>query len=93
MQMNIISAVCFLGLALINGCAREVAEGNTTRLVPVSDSGLDTATFAGGCYWCMDAVYEKLDGVKEVISGFSGGHVKDPSYNLFRPGPPGLVRQ
>jgi len=87
--MNLLSAICLFGFALLNGCAREIAEGNTTRLIPTSDSGLDTATFAGGCYWCMDDVYEKLDGVKEVISGFSGGHVKDPSYELVSTGTTG----
>ncbi len=87
--MNLFSAVCFLGLALLNGCARETAQGNTERFVPSSGNGLDTATFAGGCYWCMDAAYEKLDGVKEVISGFAGGHVKDPSYELVSSGTTG----
>jgi len=87
--MNPLSAICFFGLVLFSGCTRETAEGNTTRFIPSSTSGLDTATFAGGCYWCMDAAYEKLDGVKEVISGFSGGHVKDPSYELVSSGTTG----
>ena len=38
------------------------------------------ATFAGGCFWCMEPPYDRLDGVIETISGFSGGHVEDPSY-------------
>ncbi|RME17557.1 MAG: peptide-methionine (R)-S-oxide reductase [Bdellovibrio sp.] len=38
------------------------------------------ATFAGGCFWCMEAPFEKLHGVKEVISGYTGGHKKNPSY-------------
>jgi peptide methionine sulfoxide reductase msrA/msrB len=38
------------------------------------------ATFAGGCFWCMEPPYEKLIGVKSVISGFSGGNKKNPSY-------------
>jgi methionine-S-sulfoxide reductase len=40
----------------------------------------DTITLAGGCFWCVEAVYEMLDGVKSVVSGYSGGHVKNPSY-------------
>jgi peptide-methionine (S)-S-oxide reductase len=39
------------------------------------------ATFAGGCFWCMEPPYDKLDGVKTTVSGFMGGHVKDPSYD------------
>jgi methionine-S-sulfoxide reductase len=41
---------------------------------------LETITLAGGCYWCVEAVYEKLDGVKSVVSGFAGGKTKDPTY-------------
>lgn len=39
-----------------------------------------TAIFAGGCFWCMEEAYEKHDGVLEVVSGYTGGHVEDPSY-------------
>jgi peptide methionine sulfoxide reductase msrA/msrB len=41
---------------------------------------LGKATFAGGCFWCMEPPYEKIDGVKEVISGYTGGHKKNPTY-------------
>jgi peptide methionine sulfoxide reductase msrA/msrB len=42
--------------------------------------GLAVATFAGGCFWCMEAPFEKVDGVDEVVSGYTGGHVEDPTY-------------
>lgn len=38
------------------------------------------ATFGGGCFWCMEPPYDQLDGVLKTVSGFSGGHVKNPSY-------------
>ena len=41
----------------------------------------DTAILAGGCFWCMEADFEKLAGVTEVISGFTGGTLKNPTYN------------
>lgn len=41
----------------------------------------DKAIFAGGCFWCMESDFEKLDGVSTVISGFSGGSIKNPTYN------------
>ncbi|RFF28473.1 MULTISPECIES: peptide-methionine (S)-S-oxide reductase MsrA [unclassified Wenzhouxiangella] len=44
------------------------------------DDELEHATFAGGCFWCMEPPYDQVDGVVETISGFSGGHVADPSY-------------
>ncbi len=40
----------------------------------------EVATFAGGCFWCMEGPFEKLDGVTEVVSGYSGGDVENPSY-------------
>ncbi len=46
-----------------------------------NDQGLERATFAGGCFWCMEPPYDKVDGVVETISGFSGGRVANPSYD------------
>lgn len=43
-------------------------------------SKLETATFAGGCFWCTEAVFKRLKGVEEVISGYSGGRVDNPTY-------------
>jgi peptide-methionine (S)-S-oxide reductase len=41
---------------------------------------LDTATFGTGCFWCTEAIFQQLKGVKKVSSGYSGGHVENPSY-------------
>ena len=38
------------------------------------------ATFAGGCFWCMEPPYDKLDGVISTISGYAGGKTKNPTY-------------
>jgi len=40
----------------------------------------ETATLGGGCFWCLEAVYDELDGVERVVSGYAGGHVPNPSY-------------
>jgi len=40
----------------------------------------DTATFGTGCFWCTEAIFQQLDGVLKVTSGYSGGHVRNPSY-------------
>lgn len=45
-----------------------------------NSSSLDTLTLGGGCFWCVDAVYRMLEGVVKVESGYSGGTVKNPSY-------------
>ncbi len=41
---------------------------------------LQTATFAGGCFWCTEAVFQRLEGVEKVISGYTGGQIKNPAY-------------
>ena len=40
----------------------------------------ETATVAGGCFWCIEAVFERIEGVERVVSGYTGGHVEDPTY-------------
>lgn len=46
----------------------------------IENSSDSIATFGGGCFWCLDAVFIRLNGVSKVLSGYSGGHVKNPSY-------------
>jgi peptide-methionine (S)-S-oxide reductase len=52
---------------------------------------VETATFGAGCYWCTEAVLQQLDGVLEVTSGFMGGTVPDPSYELVCTGTTGYA--
>lgn len=41
---------------------------------------VEVATLAGGCFWCTEAVFQRLDGVEKVVSGFTGGNIKNPPY-------------
>ena len=41
----------------------------------------DTAVFAGGCFWCVEAAYQDIEGVTDAVSGFTGGKLKNPTYN------------
>ncbi|MEJ5363977.1 MAG: peptide-methionine (S)-S-oxide reductase MsrA [Desulfosoma sp.] len=50
-----------------------------------------TATFAGGCFWCLESDFEKVDGVLEVLSGYTGGHVENPRYEDVSSGRTGHV--
>ena len=52
----------------------------TAVLLNASHAAAAKAIFAGGCFWCMEADYEKLEGVTDVISGFTGGAMKNPTY-------------
>ncbi len=64
---------------LLIGCADK--SGQSVLTAPVhSNESLALATFAGGCFWCMEGPFEKLDGVLDVVSGYTGGAEKNPSY-------------
>jgi peptide-methionine (S)-S-oxide reductase len=49
-------------------------------------NGKARAYFASGCFWCVEAVYESVKGVEEVVSGYSGGHTKNPTYEASNTG-------
>ncbi|MFV0421396.1 peptide-methionine (S)-S-oxide reductase MsrA [Oleidesulfovibrio sp.] len=51
--------------------------------------GLAYATFAGGCFWCMESPYDKTEGVVETIAGYTGGHVNSPTYKQVSAGSTG----
>lgn len=50
------------------------------QTTPVGTARLETATLAGGCFWCLEAVYDQLNGVRSVESGYIGGQTNDPTY-------------
>lgn len=63
--------------------ASQPASEEATSGQPLADpvpEGMAVATFAGGCFWCMEGPFEKLDGVSEVLSGYTGGPEKHPTY-------------
>lgn len=57
---------------------------STPKTVAVTDptpyGKLDTAYFAAGCFWCVEAIFERLNGVKDAVSGYAGGTTKNPTY-------------
>jgi peptide-methionine (S)-S-oxide reductase len=62
---------CFAGLTRVS-----FAQMNESKSAP----GLQTAVFGGGCFWCLDAQFKLVKGVKSVLSGYAGGTTKNPSY-------------
>jgi len=78
--------IYFLVLTLIiilSGCVTMEEEKE------IDLESLEVATFAGGCFWCMEAAFEASDGVAEVISGYTGGEKEDPSYEEVSSGATG----
>jgi len=61
------------------GSAPEKKQGENTMMKERSGQ-LATATFAGGCFWCVESDFEKVEGVVEVLSGYTGGHKENPTY-------------
>lgn len=54
-----------------------------------SEDGLARAYFASGCFWCVEAIYESVRGVREAVSGYSGGHTENPTYESTNTGKTG----
>lgn len=79
-------------VGLLTTCSGTISTGDQDPQAansPVIDSSygsLDTATFAGGCFWCTEALFQQLTGVDTVISGYIGGHVKNPTYRQVTTG-------
>jgi peptide-methionine (S)-S-oxide reductase len=62
-------------------CARQDASTlKTANFNNMTNVKTDTATFGAGCFWCVEAVFQQLEGVLKVTSGYSGGHVVNPTY-------------
>lgn len=80
--MKYLSAVLVL-MACTSTHQREHTE---IAQLDLSDQNLSKAYFASGCFWCVEAIYESVKGVKESISGYSGGHTKKPTYEASNTG-------
>ncbi len=74
-----------LSTFLILACSNQTQSQATGKEVPTLDQsdagGLAIATFAGGCFWCVEAAFERIRGVEEAISGYTGGSEPNPTYN------------
>jgi peptide-methionine (S)-S-oxide reductase len=78
-----LAVVCILPVlfvALYLGVPSVIPESSSTLEPAEAPPGLAKATFGAGCFWCTEAVFQRLKGVHAVASGYSGGSVKNPSY-------------
>ena len=92
------TSVRFLPLALIfaatvsctaektDRASQDKAQKNVEPVEVPEKDGLARAYFASGCFWCVEAVYESVKGVKEAHSGYSGGHTENPTYESSNTG-------
>jgi len=79
---SILSLCCVLAVVVVClpslGCAQGSVESNS--LTQQKEKKMEVATFGGGCFWCVEAVFLELKGVSSVKSGYMGGHVDNPTY-------------
>ncbi len=76
MNVAFISMLSFISCAEHKSQTMDISDEKVT----VSGQANDTATFATGCFWCTEAIFQRLKGVKKVTSGYSGGGVPNPTY-------------
>jgi peptide-methionine (S)-S-oxide reductase len=71
-----------VALATFTSCTQAAEKMNQKSITPADKpaAGLERAVLGGGCFWCVEAVLERLPGVKDVVSGYAGGHTKNPTY-------------
>jgi peptide-methionine (S)-S-oxide reductase len=67
-------------LFLVTGCKSNTIKTENHKDMVANGTKTDTATFAAGCFWCVEAVFQELKGVLSVTSGYTGGNIKNPSY-------------
>ncbi len=86
----------FSALLIATGCSQDKtdrtnqAKAQQSKPVEVPlENGLARAYFASGCFWCVEASYESVKGVKEAVSGYSGGHTENPTYEASNTGTTG----
>ncbi len=77
------NAVAAITLLILAGVVTHLTARSASAASPASETdpaSLATAVFAGGCFWCVEADFEKLAGVRDVVSGYAGGLVESPTY-------------
>jgi peptide-methionine (S)-S-oxide reductase len=78
--MKRVALVFIVGTMFLHGSFIEMTGYNENLNTMNKQKIYEVATFGSGCFWCTEAVFERLEGVDRVVSGYSGGHVKKPSY-------------
>ena len=77
----IVAVAAALGYVWLRGGFVALQAGNQSSTPPAAQAaGMQKATFAGGCFWCVEADFDKLPGVVSTTSGYTGGHVENPTY-------------
>jgi peptide methionine sulfoxide reductase msrA/msrB len=79
-KIFIIGTIFLIGIVLFGFQKSNHKQDEKSPIMKTESKDLKTATFAGGCFWCVESDFEKVDGVVEAVSGYTGGHEPNPTY-------------
>lgn len=101
-SMNVLLSFSFTAITAFTSCGQQSPASTglnktdnktiktiNTETMSTSSGKTDTATFANGCFWCTEAIFEQLQGVESAVSGYTGGSVENPTYKAVCTGETG----
>lgn len=83
MNIKMILTILFmtLGFSILSSCSETISKSNQEKSMSISEqTKIEIATFGSGCFWCTEAIFERVNGVIKVVSGYSGGTTENPTY-------------
>lgn len=86
---NFFGTLCFILLISFFGFTKKNASSAIESNTELQTTELEVAYFASGCFWCVEAIFESVHGVEEAVSGYAGGHTKNPTYRSIGSGKTG----
>ncbi|MBT5717884.1 MAG: peptide-methionine (S)-S-oxide reductase MsrA [Opitutae bacterium] len=93
-KLKILKFLTFFAVLINVGCLPQDVVANkisskSAKMDKDTNKTMETSILGGGCFWCTEAVYERIDGIKDVISGYAGGEIANPTYKQICTGKTG----
>jgi peptide-methionine (S)-S-oxide reductase len=90
--MKMLILIFLLVFVTLNSCNADKSQPKTeAKGGDMSNKNFDSVTLGGGCFWCVEAVFQRLQGVAKVVSGYSGGKIENPTYKQITTGTTGYA--
>ncbi len=88
-MLNKFKSILIIFLVFVTVTSAQSNKTEQNAEIKMKENKFETATFGSGCFWCTEAIFEQLEGVEEVVSGYAGGHVPNPTYKQVTTGKTG----
>jgi peptide-methionine (S)-S-oxide reductase len=82
-------AIMVIAFTATTACANQQGQEKAANFENITQANMEKATFGSGCFWCTEAIFLRLKGVEKVVSGYSGGKLKNPTYKEISSGKTG----